>query len=68
MNNDYLLGIGLIAKAVADLLVDKNPALAFTDFFKGLGQFGVHTSIVAAMKAPHGEAAPIFQEPPKLDA
>ena len=62
MNNSYILGVGLIAKAVGELLVDKNTALAFTDFMKGLGQFGLHTSIAAAMAVPRGQVSPEFEK------
>lgn len=65
MNADYVMGLGLIAKAIGELLVDKNVNLAFTDFMKGLGSFGLHTSITAAMQAPPGQVSPAFQAPPQ---
>jgi prephenate dehydrogenase len=60
MNEQYILGIGLIAKSIGEALVDKNYAVAATDFFKGLGQFNLHLNIQDALKAPRGEAAPKF--------
>lgn len=62
MNTEATLqGVGYIALAIADLLLKKDYALAFTDFMKGLGSFGVHTSITQALQAPVGQAAPQFQ-------
>lgn len=51
MNPDILVGIGLVGRAVADLLVDKNTTAAFTDFMAALGHFNVHHSIQQSMQA-----------------
>jgi len=45
---DKVTGIGLIAQAIADLLVTKPPdfAKAYSNLMLGLGKLGVHTAIV----------------------
>jgi hypothetical protein len=50
MNSNVVKGIGLLGKAVFEL-TEKQFSVATTDFFAALGLFGVHSSIIGAMKA-----------------
>lgn len=61
MNSEVLTGVGLFGHAIGYLLVEKDYQMAFTDFMKGLGEFGVHESIRVAMQAPPGQPSPVFQ-------
>lgn len=70
MNQDYLNGVGWIAKAISEAILDKNYALAFTDFMRGLGMFGINTIITKSMATPPGQVVPNetlarFMGPPK---
>lgn len=64
MNSDYVKAIGFVLLGLGEVLTNpSNAAVGFTDILKGLGMFGLHRSITAAMQLPPGQAVGMSSPP-----
>lgn len=54
MDHPYVLGVGQIAQAIADLALRKDFLAAYNAFMLGLGHFGVHQQIAAVLSTHPG--------------